>query len=235
MTQEQYERWMDFALRMARTCYAAHRRPSCAWIVGSVQDFFGFLDPLDIPLILDWDNSDDYPEKHGREHHLSWCGCNGLRHAHGGEPRPDCGECRGSGLHYALFSGPLMCDYFTGMWDDEYYGIEGSVADEPSDTLDERRSMAWEQYQDQWCGPVACCVRAGIDMACAPSMGVMGFTAGDIRKMYPDGVPAWLFPPNEKLEVQTFKGVIPGVGLVPGDRYENGTFADLPDEASVWL
>src|SRR5688500_1584777 len=60
MTAEQYERWKDFALRMARTCFRGSRRPTTAWIVEVVEDFFGSLSEEDIPCIVNWDNSDDY-------------------------------------------------------------------------------------------------------------------------------------------------------------------------------
>lgn len=39
---------------------------------------------------------------------------------------------------------------------------------------------------------VSCCVRAGLDLAAGPSAGVIGFTVGDLRRMYPLGLPAWI-------------------------------------------
>ncbi|WP_125901022.1 hypothetical protein [Methylobacterium indicum] len=39
---------------------------------------------------------------------------------------------------------------------------------------------------------VSCCIRAGLDMAAEPSAGVVGFTVGDLRRMYPLGLPAWV-------------------------------------------
>lgn len=91
-------------------------------------------------------------------------------------------------------------------------------------TCDEDR-YAWEEaWLDQWFGPVSCCLRAGIDFASEPSAGVLGFTAGDIRRMYPEGVPDWVFPPGEKLHYAFTSPLV-----------ENGIFADLPDSASVLL
>ncbi len=222
MTSEQHEHWKDFALRMARTCYAAHRRPSCEWILDRVESYFEWFGPDDVAVIRDWDHSDDYPEKHGREYHLSWCGCNGFRHAHNGEPRHDCSECHGSGLHHALFSGPLVCDTVAELLDDEspsFYFDDDERAENEA-----RELAAYEQWDEQWGGPVCCCIRAGLDMACSPSMGVMGFTAGDIRRMYPEGVPEWIFKPDEKLVYSFTDPVV-----------ENGTFAELPDSAGVLL
>lgn len=76
-----------------------------------------------------------------------------------------------------------VCDLLD-LWSSDvnpwYYAPEGGWEDE-----------AYDQFQEQWIGAVHCCVRAGIDLAVAPSAGVAGFTAGQVRKMYPDGVPAW--------------------------------------------
>ena len=49
MTDEQFQRWKDFALRMARTCYpATMRAPSRKWIVDRVEEFTrALVDALD--------------------------------------------------------------------------------------------------------------------------------------------------------------------------------------------
>lgn len=39
---------------------------------------------------------------------------------------------------------------------------------------------------------VTACIRAGLDVASAPSAGVLGFTVGDLRRMYPLGLPEWI-------------------------------------------
>jgi hypothetical protein len=52
---------------------------------------------------------------------------------------------------------------------------------------------AWVAWDEQWISPVRCCIRAGLDVASNPSRyGVVGFTIGDIRKMYPQGIPQWI-------------------------------------------
>lgn len=79
-----------------------------------------------------------------------------------------------------------------------------------------------EKVIERWMGPATCCIRAGLDCASEPSAGVVGFTAGDLRRMYPEGVPDWVFPPNERLHYWM------------SDRL-NGTFADLPDDAGIVL
>lgn len=75
---------------------------------------------------------------------------------------------------------------------------------------------------ERWMGPAMCCVRAGLDMASEPSAGVVGFTAGDLRRMYPEGVPDWVIPPGERLKYWL------------SDKL-NGTFAELPDDAGIVL
>lgn len=282
MTELQFERWRDFALRMARTCYAVSRRPSCDWIVGLVEEFFDLLDDADIPCIVDWDNSTDYPEGNphfGREYSLSWCGCDGYRHTHG-KPNPQCEECNGSGLHHALYRAQCAGDMVTMFLDDYAVGWVKCRVCSSDDELryeprlgaatgkyrvvcfkdedvdfsdpgcdcpgghesayeasqcpkwlkkrdamcrcDEVSALASEQWDQQWGGPVHCCIRAGLDCASAPSAGVLGFTAGDLRRMYPEGVPDWISQPGQNW-------------FYWPSNEENGTFADMADSAAVVL
>lgn len=90
---------------------------------------------------------------------------------------------------------------------------------------------------DRWMGPAHSCIRAGLGCAVkgGSGMGVMGFTAGDIRRMYPEGVPDWVTRGNERWNAITIKGVIPGVGFVPGEAVPNDNFASMPDSAEIWL
>ena len=232
MTPQQYDRWKDFSLRMAKTCYRAARRPSAAWILNVVEDWFYRLDECEIPCIVDWDNSVPYPEGnlgHGRQGHLSYCVCDGWRYRHDGTPNPECPECHGSGLHHALYEpycvGDMMSEFF-----DDYETAppwcrvcNNETEDEDEECCCEKiEYLCHEQWQDQWGGPVRCCVRAGLDTASAPSAGVLGFTAGDIRRMYPEGVPEWIYPPGERLSYW------------PSGE-PDGMFVDLPDTAGLCL
>lgn len=229
MTQQQFERWKDFAMRMARTSYRHSRRPTAKWIEEVVDHFFAMIDESDIVTIVNWDHSAEYPvghPYHGRECRSSWCGCDGYRNKHG-RPSPQCEECRGSGVHHALFTGPLICDAMAEfLYEYEPRRPECRACRE--DDVDgecrcgEIEQLWGAQWDEQWGGPVHCCVRAGLDFAAAPSAGVLGFTAGDVRRMYPEGVPDWVFPPGEQLY------------HYPGDEV-NGMFAELPDEAGVVL
>lgn len=53
-----------------------------------------------------------------------------------------------------------------------------------------------DRNPDRWRWPFAdelhCCLRAGLDVAASPSAGVLGFRVGDLRRMFPDGLPDWV-------------------------------------------
>lgn len=229
MTPEQYKRWKDFALRAAKTWYATSRRPSAAWVLDTVEEFFGCLDENDVPCIVDWDNSTEYPEGNPhrrREYQAAYCGCDGYHFEHK-KPNPECPECRGCGVARAWERPWCVGDQVTEFLDGPrgYAPRCRACADydyEADCCCDDIEYRYYEQWDEQWGGAVCCCIRAGLDMACAPSGGVVGFTAGDVRKMYPEGVPEWLFPPNERL-------------MYALSDVEDGTFAELPDNAPLWL
>lgn len=66
-----------------------------------------------------------------------------------------------------------------------------------SDNVDDsfERYRHWSRREGYWTGrfytQVTCCIRAGFDIAVDPSGGVVGFTAGDIRRMW-QKVPRWV-------------------------------------------
>lgn len=162
MTSEQFERWRDFALRMASTCWSNRNRPSRDWIVEQVESIFGQLDERDIPFITDWDNSEPYPPGHLYARVDPWS----KHHAHPA----------------------YMCDWMS-EWETEtiyYYWREYATVRERAqidaaqtraddDTADE----LIEAIVDRWSSPVRCCIRAGLDCDSAPSAGVLGFTLPD--------------------------------------------------------
>ena len=87
--------------------------------------------------------------------------------------------------------------------------------------------------RDLYLSPVSCCIRAGCDCAVNSLGGVMGFTAGDVRRMYPEGLPGWV--KNGDWETIAFKGVIPGVGFVPEPTGELHPFDSIADEVKIGL
>ena len=239
MTPEQYERWQDFALRMARTCYKTNRRPSGRWVVSVVEDWFLYFDADTIPCIVNWDNSTVYPEGNPsrcREYTRTYCGCDGWRHEHK-HPNPDCTECRGSGVHHKwqrpFGVGDMISEFLDPYRDyhapdcrvcrEEGRGSCGERDYRENCTCDEIEDQCYEQWEDQWGSPVSCCIRAGLDTAVAPSGGVVGFTIGDLRKMYPEGVPEWVCPADE--ELQTW----------PNGGPTGQTFSEAPDETQYVL
>lgn len=187
MTKQQYDRWKDFAIRMARTCFKRRRRPSAQQILENVEEFFGSLQPEDIPCIFSWDHSGPYPEgsRYYRRTHRTSCWHCSKR----GSPYQRLADCPykcedGQIYDYAR---PLcvgdMCSEFAEQWIPNYWSLSDG---------------AFAKADERWCGPVRCCLRAGLDFASAPSAGVVGFTAGDLRRMYPEGVPEWVTGGDEK-------------------------------------
>lgn len=236
MTDLQFQRWKDFALRMARTCYRTSRRPSGKWIEERVVQFFDALDSMDVAAIISWDASTE-----------GWCTSDSVTDMlYEFEPRRlECQTCSGD-VKYEP-------ERFGGEGEPGRYRVIGRRDDDPQfsdwgcdcrfghrswyvadqcptwiakrDALcrcDELETLLTEQWDQQWGGPVRCCIRAGLDCAAAPSAGVVGFSAGDVRRMYPEGVPDWVFKPDEKLYYWL-------------TDVKNGTFAELPDSMGVVL
>lgn len=229
MTELQFERWKDFAKRMARTCYRTSRRPTGKWIEEVVDDFFGCFDAAaDYVCIVNWDHSTAYPRGHPyfhREGRLSWCGCDGRRFA--GQADPQCGECKGSGLRHAPCEPECVTDRVSDfLYEYEAFDqVECAACRNDSEDdcrCDELTDLAQDQWDEQYGGPIRCCIRAGLDLASEPSAGVVGFTAGDLRRMYPDGVPDWITLPGVKWHHWL------------SDRV-NGTFAEMADSVGVVL
>lgn len=94
-----------------------------------------------------------------------------------------------------------------------------SVGDEVSSFLNDHEHYHYNERtgREVECGnkfanQVSCCIRAGLDRASSPSAGVVGFTVGDLRRMYPDGLPDWVI-----------------------EGYEPPITDATPDDAGVWL
>lgn len=78
-----------------------------------------------------------------------------------------------------------VCDHVSDMseyWIPDYWSLP----------YEDEKPGVYDKARDRWCGPASCCIRAGLDVAVSPSAGVVGFTVGDLRKMYPEGVPDWV-------------------------------------------
>ena len=68
----------------------------------------------------------------------------------------------------------------------------------PVYVCDELSTFLWDQFhidrpeQSKFENQISCCVRAGFDVAVAPSAGVVGFDVGMLRRMYDNNVPDWI-------------------------------------------
>lgn len=72
-------------------------------------------------------------------------------------------------------------------------------------------------------------------MAVAPSAGVLGFTAGDLRRMYPEGVPNWVKGDVQEWETIPRIVVMPGVGFTTGEPHSPTSFDEIPDDQGIWI
>lgn len=89
------------------------------------------------------------------------------------------------------------------------------VCDEMTDYL-WRKGYEFDRRGECYCGKfgemLACCIRAGFDVAVSPSAGVMGYTVGDIRAIFKNKIPKWV-----------------------NDFFEKPITNDVPDDVEVWL
>ncbi len=98
-------------------------------------------------------------------------------------------------------------------WD----GNQGSayVCDDMSDYMWEHKyemERRGEIHYGRFGNLIGMCVRAGFVLAVAPSAGVLGFCVGDLRKVFPRGVPTWV-----------------------NGSFEQPITADTPADVGVWL
>lgn len=76
----------------------------------------------------------------------------------------------------------LMCDYLKGHGD--YADFDRTLG------LENPRNGS---YDTALMGCIQCCIRAALDVAAAPSGGVVGYTVGDLRSMWaPRPLPKWV-------------------------------------------
>lgn len=187
MTPEQFERWKDFATRMARACYGDPRKRSGATVLARVEQFL--QEPIIVERLADirsWDQGNDvYVCDLFSEYEESW-----MPNIHQGMRWR--ARRQAHALHDRLCAERGMTS-FNDAWYDLWHAIEAEM--EAALDSDEWHGLV-RQVEDRWVDavvrPVRVCVRAGLDMASEPSMGVVGFTVGDLRKMYPEGLPDWV-------------------------------------------
>lgn len=207
MTAIEYQRWKNVALRFAHRGLGLRSKRSRRLVAEFVKDFFRTLeqDYLDPRWCSDGPNEGLL----GR-----------IRAWDGTDSHPTWRDQYG---HQSI--GPYICDIVSEReegWNPDYWSRYDSV----------RRR--WEEL---WMNRVRICLRAAIDLAQPDDAGggVMGLTAGDIRRMYKGRVPEWITGGDAHWITQHFDGVVQGIGFVPGTQEENGTFDSMPDEAELWI
>ncbi|GAH59039.1 unnamed protein product, partial [marine sediment metagenome] len=133
-------------------------------------------------------------------------------------------ECKGKKELISEVEGYLnyLKNYQVLGWDAELIGVRDNgekVKDAPlcndfDDYFDSYRGHTGDFNLNKLGSNIACCIRAGIDVANPDNWGggVIGFTVGDLRKMYPEGIPDWIKA-----------------------NYKNWKEDDLSDDESIWL
>lgn len=163
MTEQQYQNWCDFALRMARVVYEGHKRPDREFIVEHVKNFLLEWDLRDYENIINWDSTVTYTMG-------EYCPCDTYR-----EWELECSP----GFYWRILR-------------DLELNLDPDNDVDVDDVAYKRAQRAEEQWVDQFMGPVACCIRAGLDMATEITGGVVGFTVGDLHAMFPRGLPEYV-------------------------------------------
>lgn len=175
LTPEQVEQWQDFAIRMAKAVYSDSDRPSADWILSEVQSVIESINQDSPELVIAWETTLPYPNGH-----------------------PDFGKDSSGRIRSPMF----LCDLVSESVEDGVWGRIDQFAtpkqrreldrlfEQGEDGIDDYDELK-EEIVDEWCGPVHCCLRSGIDLI-SGNVGVLGFTAGNIREIYPEGVPDWV-------------------------------------------
>jgi hypothetical protein len=172
MSTSELDRWKDFSYRMARTHYAKRQNPDLKWIESNLDFFFAEIGS-DADLYKSWDGVEPYPPNHPNYNPSvsQWLNCP-----------------------------PCACDILSGVVDDIWYQAEQHATDRELKLLDyywergdtDEYEAIKEKIMERWEEPLSCCIRSGMDLAFEQSAGVVGFTAGDVQKMYPEGLPKWV-------------------------------------------
>lgn len=164
MTQEQYNHWVRFALRMAHRGWPRLPRKSRKKVGEMVKDFFRCLDKELVPRIRSWDDTDE----------CAGCVAN----------RPEAERTQNWYKLNTCHCQTLVCDEVTCLVEDRNPKPYNDNAD--------YGGAQYRQWEETWGSRVRCCIRAGLDLACEPSAGVLGFEICDLRRMYRGNIPAWI-------------------------------------------
>lgn len=165
MTPEQYNRWVRFALRMAHRGWPRLPRKSRKKVAEMVKDFFRSLDKELVPRIRSWDHTD----------RCEVCAA-ALVEARQTQNWRKVNTCPCDRTLVCDEVACLIQDRNPCEYNDDVFG----------------GGYQYRQWEERWGGRVCCCIRAGLDLASAPSAGVLGFEVCDLRRMYRGNIPAWI-------------------------------------------
>jgi hypothetical protein len=169
------QRWIDFSLRMAKTCYRHSQRPSLAWIIDSINDIFETIND-DLSLYKSWDNVLPYSEN---DEIYTWKKYNKDKPQYPIHLSTVISECIEQNIYWSPY--------------EHANRSQRKVIDKYRDSMsDEEYDILKERIVSDWSSPVHCCIRAGIDMAKGGNFGVIGFTFEEVVNMYPEGLPDWI-------------------------------------------
>lgn len=153
------------------------------------------------------------------------------------DENPGCWPAQIKGWCYTGGGEDYLCDFMGDFCDrlNPYrYRLDADLEEKDTPTESGYFSRAAEQWHGQWFEPIEICLRAGIDAALNED-GVLGFTAGDIRAMYPEGLPDWVSSRFSGLDVIIPTGVASGVGFTFETKADGRPFEALPDDAAVFI
>jgi hypothetical protein len=173
MSEDKFNRWHNFSFRMAKTCYRQRKSPSFTWILATLEQCFEMVKEDGVDCFVSWDNTIPYPKNHN---------CYGFRD--GVPNKPQClGDWFQECIEYEVWVKPY--DFATAK--------EAKQLDKHNDKADfDKYDQVKEEIVSRVCEPVHCCLRSGLDLVGEQSGGVLGFTVGDLKRMYPEGIPEWI-------------------------------------------
>jgi hypothetical protein len=161
--EDKFNRWHNFSFRMAKTCYSQRKSPSFTWILATLDQCFEHIKEEGVDCFESWDQ---------------------VIHDSGDNPTTQ-----------------VLCDWFQKVVEYEVWVKPRDFAtvkeEKQLDKWDDRADFdkydqVKEEIVSRVCEPVHCCLRAGLDLVGEQSGGVLGFTVGDLKRMYPEGIPEWI-------------------------------------------
>lgn len=142
MNNQQYERWKQVSIGLARS-YENLTPARKVKLLSEVEECIDWVVCNGLETVEDWDSSVRY----------------------------------GNSRHEYYESASTRVDQY--LWDNRY-------------EFERENKHGVEVVRGRFGDMLSACVRAGFDMAVAPSGGVVGFTVGDLRDIFDGTIPDWI-------------------------------------------